>query len=94
MSAIPTRIPIIQIFNFVILNKVVLFFHEAKAAITPPKIAHNTPPIAIITCGFSVDSNANIGDEAMDGNNPTIVVITSIYHQRINVRFNIISAAV
>lgn len=76
MSAIPIRIPIIQIFNFVILNKDVLFFLEAKAAITPPKIAHNTPPIAIITCGFSVDSNANTGETMDDGDNPTVVIIS------------------
>ena len=81
MSAIPTRIPITQIFNFVILNRVVLFFLATKAAMTPPKIAHNTPPIAIIACGFSVDNNANIGEAMDDGNNPTVVII-SICHQR------------
>ena len=71
-SAIPTRIPIMQILNFVILNSVVLFLFATKAAMTPPKIAQSTPPIAIITWGFSVDSNANIG-EAMDGN-PIVII--------------------
>ena len=56
---------------------------------TPPKIAQSTPPIAIIACGFSVDSNANTG-EAMDGN-PTVII--SICQQSINVRFNVVSAA-
>ena len=51
---------------------VVLFLFATKAAMTPPKIAQSTPPIAIITWGFSVDSNANIG-EAMDGN-PTVII--------------------
>jgi hypothetical protein len=73
-SAIPTRIPIMQILNFVILKGAVLFLVATKAAMTP-KIAQSTPPIAIITWGFSVDSNANIG-EAMDGN-PTVII--SIY---------------
>jgi hypothetical protein len=61
-----------QILNFVILNSVVLFFLATKAAVTPPKIAQSTPPIAIITWGFSVESNANIG-EAIDGN-PTVII--------------------
>jgi hypothetical protein len=64
-----------QILNFVILNSVVLFLFATKATMTPPKIAHSIPPIAIITWGFSVESNANIG-ETMDGN-PTVII--SIY---------------
>lgn len=75
-----------QILNFVILNSVVLFFLATKAAVTPPKIAQSTPPIAIITWGFSVDSNANIG-EAMGGN-PTVII--SICQKKINVIFNIV----
>ena len=71
-SAIPTRIPIMQILNFVILNSVVSFFLATKAAMTPPKIAQSTPPIAIITWGFSVDSNASIG-ETINGN-PTVIM--------------------
>ena len=68
-----------QILNFVILNiSVVLFFLATKAAVTPPKIAQITPPIAIITWGFSVASKANIG-EAMDVN-PNVII--SICYKR------------
>ena len=57
-----------------------LFFLATKAAMTPPKIAHNTPPIAIIACGFSIDNNANTGETMDDGDNPTVVIISILFY--------------
>ena len=62
------------------MNRVVLFFLATKAAMTPPKIAHNTPPIAIIACGFSIDNNANTGETMDDGDNPTVVIISILFY--------------
>jgi len=62
------------------LNRVVLFFLATKAAMTPPKIAHNTPPVAIIACAFSANNNANTGEIMDDADNPTVVIISILFY--------------